>query len=178
LLLAKDWNYWKEAILNDLARAHPDIRQCVAHIDIMRIGHAMARPSPGIPVLRRKRAMVEAGRQHLSSRNSDLSGFSIFEEAQYRGVEAARRPSKAYRSTRASAIVNSDSPTEKTSSLPVATSDRNWRRKASASSRFIDCVRTLIANADVSSAIVSRETRIWLAAPLTILSTAGVPSSG
>ncbi len=47
LLLAKDWNYWKEAILNDLARAHPDIRQCVAHIDIMRMGHAMARPSPG-----------------------------------------------------------------------------------------------------------------------------------
>ena len=47
LLLAQDWNYWKEAILNDLARAHPDIRQCVAHMDIMRIGHAMARPSPG-----------------------------------------------------------------------------------------------------------------------------------
>ena len=47
LLLAQDWNYWKEAILNDLARAHPDIRQCVSQIDIMRIGHAMARPSPG-----------------------------------------------------------------------------------------------------------------------------------
>ena len=26
LLLEKDWGYWKEAILNDLARAHPDIR--------------------------------------------------------------------------------------------------------------------------------------------------------
>ena len=29
LLLAKDWSYWKEAILRDLERAHPDIRQCV-----------------------------------------------------------------------------------------------------------------------------------------------------
>ena len=32
--------------------------------------------------------MVEAGGQHFFA-NSDLSGFSIFEEAQYRGVEAA-----------------------------------------------------------------------------------------
>jgi len=89
LLLAKDWNYWKEAILNDLARAHPDIRQCVTHIDIMRMGHAMIRPSPGF--------MFSADRQrwlkplgNIFFANSDLSGFSIFEEAQYRGVEAAR----------------------------------------------------------------------------------------
>ncbi|HTA71989.1 MAG TPA: FAD-dependent oxidoreductase, partial [Bryobacteraceae bacterium] len=89
LLLAKDWNYWKEAILNDLARAHPDIRQCVTHIDIMRMGHAMIRPEPGF--------MFSADRQrwlkplgNIFFANSDLSGFSIFEEAQYRGVEAAR----------------------------------------------------------------------------------------
>ena len=47
LLLRKDWNYWKEAILNDLERAHPDIRSCVSRIDIMRIGHAMVRPVVG-----------------------------------------------------------------------------------------------------------------------------------
>ena len=39
--------YWREAILKDLARAHPDIRDRVSRIDIMRIGHAMARPVPG-----------------------------------------------------------------------------------------------------------------------------------
>ena len=90
LLLTKDWSYWKEAILNDLARAHPDIRQCVTHIDIMRMGHAMIRPSPGF--------MFSADREHWQKplgnivfANSDLSGFSIFEEAQYRGVDAARR---------------------------------------------------------------------------------------
>jgi glycine/D-amino acid oxidase-like deaminating enzyme len=88
LLLEKDWNYWKEAILNDLARAHPDIRQCVARIDIMRLGHAMARPVPGF--------LGDQARKRWSSlkgdivyANSDLSGFSIFEEAQYRGVRAA-----------------------------------------------------------------------------------------
>ncbi len=65
LLLAKDWNYWKEAILNDLARAHPDIRQCVAHMDIMRIGHAMARPSPGFLFSEERDTMAEAGGKHF-----------------------------------------------------------------------------------------------------------------
>ena len=89
LLLAKDWNYWKEAILNDLARAHPDIRQCVTHIDIMRMGHAMIRPEPGFMFSAdRQRWLKPLGKIFFA--NSDLSGFSIFEEAQYRGVEAAR----------------------------------------------------------------------------------------
>ena len=90
MLLAKDWNYWKEAILNDLARAHPDIRQCVSHIDIMRIGHAMARPVAGI-LFSEERARWLKPRGNIFFANSDLSGFSIFEEAQYRGVEAAKR---------------------------------------------------------------------------------------
>jgi hypothetical protein len=34
----KDWNYWKEAILHDLERVHPDIRKFVSRIDIMRLG--------------------------------------------------------------------------------------------------------------------------------------------
>jgi hypothetical protein len=89
LLLAKDWNYWKQAILNDLERAHPDIRQCVAHIDIMRMGHAMARPSPGFLFSeQRGRWLKPSG--NIFFANSDLSGFSIFEEAQYRGVEGAK----------------------------------------------------------------------------------------
>jgi glycine/D-amino acid oxidase-like deaminating enzyme len=88
LLLENDWAYWKEAILHDLERVHLDIRQCVSRIDIMRMGHAMIRPVTG--------AIFSAERQRLSKRegrllfaNSDLSGISIFEEAQYHGVRAA-----------------------------------------------------------------------------------------
>jgi hypothetical protein len=89
LLLAKDWNYWKEAILDDLTRAHPDIRQCVSHIDIMRLGHAMIRPRPGFMFsAERQRWLNQHGRIHYA--NSDLSGFSIFEEAQYRGVKSTQ----------------------------------------------------------------------------------------
>ena len=88
LLLQKDWQYWSEAILHDLERVHPDIRACVSRIDIMRHGHAMARPAPGAIFRPRRRALTRAnGRLILA--NSDLSGFSIFEEAQFRGVQAA-----------------------------------------------------------------------------------------
>jgi len=89
LLLAKDWNYWKEAILNDLARAHPDIRGCVSRIDIMRMGHAMIRPTLGF--LSNSPPAVK----QVYFANSDGSGISIFEEAQYHGVTAAERALKA-----------------------------------------------------------------------------------
>ena len=88
LLLERDWMYWREAILHDLSRAHPNIRECVSRIDIMRIGHAMARPVPGF-LTSQKRRDLASHKGPLLYANSDLSGFSIFEEAQYRGVTAA-----------------------------------------------------------------------------------------
>jgi glycine/D-amino acid oxidase-like deaminating enzyme len=83
MLLEKDWSFWKEAILNDLGKAHPDIRECCSRIDVMRFGHAMARPSPGF--LGSRQPAVRS----LFFANSDLSGYSVFEEAQYQGVRAA-----------------------------------------------------------------------------------------
>jgi hypothetical protein len=88
LLLSSDWAYWKEAILNDLERVHSDIRQCVSRIDIMRLGHAMARPKVGAIYSPERRSLTKP-RGRILFANSDLSGFSIFEEAQYRGVVAA-----------------------------------------------------------------------------------------
>jgi hypothetical protein len=90
LLLDADWAYWKETILNDLSRAHRDIRECVSRIDIFRMGHAMARPVVGFlgSEQRRRAAAIDGPVLYA---NSDLSGFSIIEEAQYRGVVAADR---------------------------------------------------------------------------------------
>lgn len=85
LLLQKGWTYWRDAILQDLARAHPDIREIVSSIDVMRFGHAMARPTPGFL------SAAAPETERLFFANSDLSGFSIFEEAQHRGVIAADR---------------------------------------------------------------------------------------
>lgn len=87
-LLSSDWAYWKEAILHDLERVHPDIRHCVSRIDIMRMGHAMARPKVGA-IFSPERIALRKLHGRILFANSDLSGFSIFEEAQYRGVAAA-----------------------------------------------------------------------------------------
>lgn len=93
MMLTKDWGFFVNYILNDLERAHPDIRSCVSRIDVMRIGHAMARPVPGFLASPERRSWVSA-KGRVVYANSDLSGFSIFEEAQYRGVRAADRALK------------------------------------------------------------------------------------
>jgi hypothetical protein len=90
MLLEKDWSHWKETILRDLERGHPEIRQCVSRIDVMRMGHAMVRPVVGHMFSESRKRLAEWG-EGLVLANSDLSGISIFEEAQYRGVKAAER---------------------------------------------------------------------------------------
>lgn len=89
LLLEKDWNYWKEAILHDLERVHHDIRKCISRIDIMRMGHAMVRPDVG-SIFSEERARFKRRTGRVLFANSDLSGISIFEEAQFHGVESAQ----------------------------------------------------------------------------------------
>ena len=87
-LSTAEWNDWVERILVELEQAHPDIRRCVTHVDIMRLGHAMVRPSVSFLTsdARIQRRWAPRG-IHLA--NSDLSGLSLFEEAQFRGVAAA-----------------------------------------------------------------------------------------
>lgn len=87
-LQQRAWSGWRDDILVDLSRAHRDIADCVARVDIMRWGHAMARPTPG--VLGRVAALnawQPAPRMYVA--HADLSGLSLFEEAQWHGVHAA-----------------------------------------------------------------------------------------
>lgn len=90
LLLETDWAYWKEAILAELQRVHPDIRQCVSRLDVMRMGHAMVRPVVGFQSSGQRRQAAALNGPLLFA-HSDVSGLSIIEEAQYRGVTAADR---------------------------------------------------------------------------------------
>jgi len=89
LLLEKDWTYWREAILKDLERVHKDIRQCVSRVDIMRMGHAMVRPIVG-SIFSEERTKLKRRAGRILFANSDLSAISIFEEAQFHGIEAAQ----------------------------------------------------------------------------------------
>ena len=66
------------------------VRACVARLDVMRHGHAMPRPEPGF--LAQRRSWWDPPRDaRVLYANSDVSGLSLFEEAQYRGVTAAER---------------------------------------------------------------------------------------
>jgi glycine/D-amino acid oxidase-like deaminating enzyme len=87
-LVHDDWRTWTARILDDLALAHPDIRDCVSSVDIMRHGHAMIRPTVGfLSDAERERPPAHPG---LHFAHSDASGISLFEEAQHQGVTAAR----------------------------------------------------------------------------------------
>ena len=88
-LLNDDWQTWAGRILDDLTRAHPDIRECVSRVDIMRHAHAMIRPTVGF--LREPERVKPPAIPGLHFAHSDASGISIFEEAQYQGVSAAKR---------------------------------------------------------------------------------------
>jgi hypothetical protein len=90
ILVEKDWAYWKEAILTDLEHVHPRIRTCVSRLDVMRFGHAMVRPAVGA-VFSPERQALKRPQNGLVFAHSDVSGLSLFEEAQYRGVTAADR---------------------------------------------------------------------------------------
>ena len=98
-LLEKGWDYWKEAILRDLEKVHKNIRQCVSRIDIMRMGHAMVRPTPRA-IFSEERARLKRRDGRILFANSDLSAISIFEEAQFHGVEAAQSVLHHLRGTR------------------------------------------------------------------------------
>ena len=89
-LLATPREVWAERILAELERPHPDIRQITTRLEVFRNGHAMVRPLPGL-IWGEARALFAADAPQLRFAHADVSGFSLFEEAQYRGVLAAER---------------------------------------------------------------------------------------
>lgn len=87
-LLKDDWATWSRRVLDDLATAHADLPAKVKRIDLMRYGHAMSIPVPGVRSSAALAALSRAGgRVHFA--HSDLSGYSVFEEAFFHGVRAA-----------------------------------------------------------------------------------------
>lgn len=79
---------WAELCLTDLERAIPGLRGIVTRLDVVRWGHAMVRPGPGlIWGGARSAAARPVGAVHLA--HSDLSGVALFEEAFDHGVRAA-----------------------------------------------------------------------------------------
>ncbi len=88
MLLADDPAPWRDRVLQELQVAHPDIQRSVHQVDLMRWGHAMAVPRPGVqrhPTLR----ALRAARGRVRFAHADLGGCSVFEEAFTAGCEVA-----------------------------------------------------------------------------------------
>ena len=89
-LLDQPWQAWSQAVVQTLVDAHPDLPDKLARIDLMRYGHAMSIPLPGVRGSAALAALA-SGRGRVQFAHADLSGYSVFEEAFFRGNEAARR---------------------------------------------------------------------------------------
>ena len=88
-LLKTSWSSACQAVLQDLAPAHPDLAEVLERMDVMHWGHAMISPRVGF-LWGKARAQAALSRENLYFAHSDLSGMSIFEEASYQGVRAAQ----------------------------------------------------------------------------------------
>jgi hypothetical protein len=89
LLLDTSREAWATVILEELARAHGDLPRLTERLDVHRHGHAMIRPLPGV-VSDEARAALRKGWGRVRFAHADLSGLSLFEEANYHGVAAAQ----------------------------------------------------------------------------------------
>lgn len=87
-LLETPWSAWAEVALSDLERAHPEVRDRVTRLDVVRWGHAMIKPKPGFLWGSARRAAAAPFRR-IHFANTDLSGMALFEEALDHGLRAA-----------------------------------------------------------------------------------------
>ncbi|MEO5881693.1 MAG: FAD-dependent oxidoreductase [Caldimonas sp.] len=88
-LLNEDWRVWAERIVADLSPMHPDLRAKLRRADLMRYGHAMSIPVPGIRSSEALRALA-APQKRVQFAHADLSAYSVFEEAFFHGTRAGR----------------------------------------------------------------------------------------
>ena len=87
---AKTHQQWVKQILDELRVVHPNIDEAVKEVNILLWGHAMAQPLPGMihGTIRQQLSVAPDPRIHFA--HTDLAGISIFEEAFYQGIGAAK----------------------------------------------------------------------------------------
>lgn len=87
-LLDSRWEEWAEIVLDELQTVHSDIRHKCRRLDVTILGHGMIRPGLGF-IWGEQLERARRARGRLFFGHGDLSGMSLFEESQYRGVLAA-----------------------------------------------------------------------------------------
>ena len=90
-LLEQPWSYWASQVVAEMSVPHPDLSGKVKRVDLMRYGHAMRVPLPGQRSSSALAALAapSPGRVHFA--HSDLSAYSILEEAFFHGERVGRQ---------------------------------------------------------------------------------------
>ncbi len=88
---AMDYNKWLGVIIKELEYAHGGITACILSVDIWVWGHGMIAPRPGFIWGDSRRMAAAPINNKIFFAHSDLSGISIFEEAFYQGIKAAKQ---------------------------------------------------------------------------------------
>lgn len=87
-LEAMSWEEAAESVVKELEIPHPDLRHHLERVDLMKLGHGMVRPAPGMAFSEARRAAAKPqGRLYFA--HTDLSGMALFEEAFDHGLRAA-----------------------------------------------------------------------------------------
>jgi monoamine oxidase len=89
--LEKTYGQWVGEILADLKVIHPNIEEAVEEINVKLWGHAMVQPLPHLVHGPVRKALGESIRNRIHFAHTDLAGISIFEEAFYQGLQAAKK---------------------------------------------------------------------------------------
>jgi monoamine oxidase len=78
---------WSRQVVDELAAVHPDLPGKIERIDLMRYGHGMSVPAPGV---RSHPALAALARMTgpVVFAHADLAGYSVFEEAFTHGCRA------------------------------------------------------------------------------------------
>lgn len=87
----KDHQHWVNHVLKEMEFAHPGITQYVENIDVWVWGHGMIAPVPGFVWGNARQQAAQPIDNKVFFAHSDLSGISIFEEAFYQGIKAAKQ---------------------------------------------------------------------------------------
>jgi hypothetical protein len=87
-MIKRPYDEWRDIILKELLHIHPELKGHVKQLDVWLWGHGMIRPTPDFIWGKARHAALKQTAPFFYA-HSDMSGISIFEEANHHGVQAA-----------------------------------------------------------------------------------------
>lgn len=98
---ARTYEQWLDIIIPEMEYMHPNITESIECVEICLWGHGMISPAPDFIWGQTRHNALKPISNKLFFAHTDLSGISIFEEAFYQGIRAAKEVLISYGETKA-----------------------------------------------------------------------------